>query len=188
MLRKFTLYATCLVVFPLLFSSCDDDNDPEAENEVEQITKITLTFNDGTNDIVGTYLDSDGDGPASGVFSPTTIELDASTAYSLSIEFTNTLEDPEEDITEEVEEEGDEHQIFFSYTNSIFTDAADAWYNDTDNNSLPIGLSTNWNTGNAGASGNFTVTLKHQPDIKSATSTINDGETDIAQTFSIEIK
>ncbi|MGB0525007.1 MAG: hypothetical protein ACPGJS_18690 [Flammeovirgaceae bacterium] len=191
MLRKLTLYAFSLSIlsFSLFLSSCDDDDDPVAENEAEVITQITLTFNDGTNTVTGTYLDADGDGPGSGVFTPTTIQLDANTTYDLSITFANTLENPVEDKTTEIRDEDHEHQIFFSYTGGVFTNASTN-YTDMDENSLPVGLSTNWTTGaTASTTGNFTVTLKHQPDgIKTATSTINDGETDIAQTFSIELQ
>ena len=190
MFRKLTLYAFSLSILSCMFllSSCDDEG-PSAQNEPEQITKVTLTFNDGTNTVTGTYLDPDGAGPESGSLTPATIQLNANTAYTLTIAFTNSLVTPEEDITEEVEEEGAEHQIFYSYTNGIFTDTNNAWYNDTDSNGNPIGISTNWNTGTtASTTGNFTVTLKHQPDIKSASSTVNDGETDFEQIFSIELQ
>ena len=189
MFNKFTLYAISLAFLSITFlSSCDDD-EPAAENETEQITKATLTFSDGTNTVVGTYLDVDGDGPANGTFSPATIQLNASTAYTLTIALANTLETPEEDVTVEVKNEGDEHQLFYSYTNGIFTDAANTWYDDKDVNDLPIGIATNWNTGaTAGTTGTFTVTLKHQPGVKTATSTINDGESEFLQSFTIELQ
>lgn len=190
MLKRFTSYAFYLFIlsFGLFLTSCNDDDEIIAEEEEEVITQLTLTFSDGTNTITGTYLDADGDGPNAGTFTPATIVLDANTTYDLSLTFTNTLEDPAEDITAEIEEEDAEHQIFFSYTNGVFTNASTT-YNDQDDNGNPVGLSTSWTTGaTASTTGNFTVTLKHQPDIKSATSTIDDGSTDIAQTFSIELQ
>lgn len=186
MLRKFTLLAF-LFISSAFFFACDDD-DPVAENEEEVITKATLTFSDGTTTVTATYLDADGDGPGAGVFTPSTIMLDASTTYSLSIAFTNTLETPEEDITEEVEEEGAEHQVFYAYTGGVFTNTSTN-YTDMDANDLPIGITTSWTTGaTAGTTGSFTVTLKHQPDIKTATTTAADGSTDFEQAFSIELQ
>lgn len=189
MFNRFTLYvfALALLSFTVL-TSCDDDNEPEAENEAEQITQLTLTFTNGTNTVVGTYLDADGDGPNSGVFTPATIQLNANTTYTLAVALTNTLETPAEDITTEVKEEGDEHQLFYSFTGGVFTNTSTT-YTDTDANNLPIGITTSWTTGaTASTTGDLTVTLKHQPGVKTATSTINDGETDITQTFSIELQ
>jgi len=60
-------------------------------------------------------------------------------------------------------------------------------YNDFDGNNLPVGLSTTWETENAGGAGTFQVILKHQPDIKSATSTVNDGGTDVDLTWIVSI-
>ena len=59
-------------------------------------------------------------------------------------------------------------------------------YNDTDGNGNPVGLNTSWTT--AGAStGTFTVRLQHQPDVKTATSGANDGDTDFELTFDLNI-
>lgn len=189
MLRKLTLYAIVLPLFSsiALLTSCDDDITPPPQNEPEVITKATLSFNDGTNTIVATYLDADGDGPGNPVFTPATIELVKNTTYNLTIAFSNTLTDPEEDITAEVEEEGEEHQIFYSFTGGVFTNSSTN-YSDTDDNGNPIGIKSSWTTGaTANTTGNLTVTLKHQPDIKSATTTVSDGETDFAQDFAIKL-
>ena len=51
-------------------------------------------------------------------------------------------------------------------------------YEDEDDAGFPLGLETTWTTGNA-ATGTFRVVLKHQPDIKSATSDSTDGESDV---------
>ena len=59
-------------------------------------------------------------------------------------------------------------------------------YNDTDGNGNPVGLNTSWTTAGA-SSGTFTVQLQHQPDVKTATSGANDGDTDFALTFNLNI-
>ena len=100
-----------------------------------------------------------------------------------------------EDITEEIAEEDEEHMFFFAWTEGLFAspegdgnidnrdDPVD--YNDEDENGLPVGLSTTWTTGDSVPSGTFQVVLKHQPDIKSETSTVDDGGTDIDLTFDV---
>lgn len=182
----------------ILLSSCGDDDAPPAENPEEEITRITLTFSSDpsttTDDIVAVWFDEDPDDT-----NPATqdeIDLAANTEYTLSITLTNTLEDPAEDITEEVGvDEADEHMLFFGFTADIFTSPAgdgnlgatnrsdDMNYEDSDG-ANPIGLVTSWTTG-AAATGTFTTVLKHQPGateadppLKSATSTSETGETD----------
>jgi hypothetical protein len=107
----------------------------------------------------------------------------------------NSIEN--EDIGEEVKEEGDEHQIFFGFTEDLFANptgsgnispsAGTVIYDDQDENNLPIGLITTWRTEVTG-SGIFRILLKHQPDLKTATSTSATGSSDIDITWAVEIK
>ena len=97
-----------------------------------------------------------------------------------------------------MEEEGDEHLFFFAWTNNVFADPAgdgnvdnreDALnYNDEDAGGLPLGLSTNWTSAASSSTGTFRVILKHQPELKSATSSSSTGETDLDLTFTINIQ
>ena len=180
-----------LAVLLTNLSSCNKSDDPVKEDAPEVITQATFTFTPATGSpVVVTATDPDGvgledletDGPAN---------LVANIPYSLTITLSNTLvaeDDPDYDITAEVEEEGDEHLFFFSWTNDVFFDptgngnidsrADEVSYDDFDINSLPLGLKTTW-IGEAGKSGDLRILLKHQPDLKSATSTALDGETDL---------
>ncbi len=183
-----------------LIVSCNDDDDPSpgGDDGEEMITKVDLTFTPitGSEVVTATWFDVDGDG----VELPTTekIELEEGVVYTLTMVLTNTLVDPDEDITAEIQDEDDEHQFFFGFTEGIFTtpegngnidNAADPIvYNDTDDNGLPLGLSTTWTTGaHTDETGEFTVVLKHQPELKTATSDANVGGTDINITFPIDI-
>lgn len=190
-------FAFASVVF---LSGCDD-NDPKKENTPELITTATLTFTPvgGGTTVTVTATDPDGEGVQNiGVDGP--INLAVNKTYTLTVELINELadpSDPEYNITEEVEEEGDEHMFFFAWTNDVFSDPAgngnmdnrsdDVNYNDEDNNGLPVGLSTSWTTIETTASGSFQIKLKHQPDLKSASSTSATGETDLDLTFTINI-
>ena len=188
------------LIFLSVLSACDDD-DPQKENTPELITKTTLTFtpSDGGATVTAMANDPDGEGVQDiEVAGPINLEPDKS--YTLTIQLINELADPtdpEYNITEEVEEEGAEHMFFFSWTNDLFTDPAgdgnidnraDAVnYKDEDESGQPIGLETSWTTAGL-ASGTFHLVLKHQPDLKTGTSTAATGETDLDLEFDINIQ
>lgn len=177
-------------------TACSDDDAPPAENVEEVITDITLTFtpDGGGSPIVFTANDPDGDGPQD--ISPSgPVSLDLNTTYNLEI----TLEGLDgENITQEVREEGDEHQFFFSFTDGLFTSPAgdgnldnssdELDYQDQDGGGLPLGLSTDWTTASTQATGTFRIVLKHQPDIKTSSTGSNDGETDVDVTWVLEVQ
>ncbi|MCA6075503.1 hypothetical protein [Fulvivirga sedimenti] len=192
MTRLISFFVLSVMLFA--FTGCGDDDVPPVENVEEEITQVLLTFTntqDAGDVVTAEWLDADGEGGNA----PTVddVVLDASKSYSLSIEFFNTLETPAEDITEEVSEEADEHMIFFGFSETVFANPdgngnidsrADAVnYDDEDTNGLPLGLLTSWTTSDVASTGTFRVVLKHQPGLKTATSTSADGETDVDVTF-----
>jgi hypothetical protein len=196
-----TLAAFAIILSFVFFAGCDVD-DPQKEDVPELITKVTLTFtpDGGGDDIMVTATDPDGTG-LQPIEVDGAIELNKATTYTLDIELINELadvNDPAYDITDEVREEGDEHMFFFSWTNDVFSDPAGNGnidtradgvnYEDEDVNSLPIGLTTSWTTAVAVSSGTFHILLKHQPGLKTGTSSASAGETDIDIPFVINIE
>jgi hypothetical protein len=125
--------------------------------------------------------------------------------YTLTIELINELYLPGDEnynITDAVEKEGQEHQFFFSFSEGIFSSPVGSGniieqvtstvgsinYLDADSGGLPIGINTSWATANNVSSNRpFRVVLKHQPDLKSSTSTSLDGESDMDITFVLNI-
>jgi hypothetical protein len=113
---------------------------------------------------------------------------------------------PAYDVTAEVEEEGDEHQFFFAWSNNTFSNPtgdgnidkrADpinytGGTNSVDANKRPLGLTTTWTTatpaGTAALAGTFNVLLKHQPNLKTDTSDAKTGETDLDLTFTLNVR
>ena len=175
-----------LLVIPIIFStSCSNDDAPVNEEEV--ITTVTTTLVGGGQTITLTSRDLDGDGPNAPVVTVSG-NLVAGTTYTGSTTFLNELENPAEDITVEVEEEGADHQVFYQLTSSIGT----VTYTDTDANGKPIGLNFTLVAGTSGSTGTLTVTLKHLPN-KTATGvaagdiTNAGGNTDAAVTFSVAV-
>ena len=175
-----------LLVIPVLFStSCSNDDAPVNEEEV--ITTVRTTLTGGGQVITLTSRDLDGDGPNAPVVTVSG-NLVAGTTYTGSTEFLNELEDPAEDITIEVQEEGADHQVFYQLPSSIGT----VTYTDTDANGRPIGLNFTLVAGTSGSTGTLTVTLRHLPN-KTATGvaagdiTNAGGNTDAAVTFSLAV-
>lgn len=195
---KYTLWS--LLIVGLFFTGCDNE-DPPMEDDLEVITDVKLVFTnvDDASDVVeATAQDPDGEGVQELVIQ-NEINLGLGKTYTLTYEIFNNLETPGEDIGQEIAEEDDEHQIFFSFSDGAFSDpagdgnidnASDAInYNDFDGDNNPVGLNTTWTTSNTAlSSGNFTVRLQHQPDEKTSTSGATDGETDFDLTFVLNIQ
>ena len=192
---NYLLYAV-LTLF--IFTACEEDEAaPEEENEVEVFTDVKLVFTPlgGGAAVEAAAQDPDGAGVQE-LQVLGAINLAANTEYLLSMMIENCLEDPCEDMNEEIAEEAEEHQFFFAFTNDAFTspvgngnmdNASDPInYIGYDGNGNPVGLNTSWTTGSA-STGTFTVQLQHQPDVKTATSGSTDGDTDFALTFNLNI-
>jgi len=134
-----------LLLFALLFafSSCNSD-DPMPENEEELITDVTLIFTevDANGNTIGSPIEftaSDSEGLELGS-SPSieTISLTIGKRYLLEIELFNSVEN--EDITEEILEEADEHQFYFLGTAFLSSPVLTYTYDDEDEDGNPIGL------------------------------------------------
>lgn len=157
-------------------------------NEQELITTVKLSFQnaDGTENKQFLWRDLDGDGGNAPVITADT--LTAGTVYQVSIELMDESKNPPEDITEEVEEEGAEHQFFFLATGADMGIV----YADTDANGAPIGIASVWTAGVAG-SGSVTVVLRHELDKGAAGVSGGDitnagGDTDVEVTFQLVIE
>ena len=200
--KNLQLLAILFSVITIIGCSNDDDVAPEEENEVEVFTDVTLVFTNtaDVNDVVrASAQDPDGTGIQE-LQILDAITLASDTEYTLTYEILNALDPADiEDIGDEILEEDNEHQFFFSFTENVFANptgngnidaAADPInYNDADENGNPVGLSSTWTTSSTASSGaSFTVRLQHQPDVKTATSGSNDGDTDFALTFALNIE
>jgi hypothetical protein len=155
-----------LLVFSA-FAACGDVKNPDEVNPEEVITTVTLDFvpASGGATVSASWADPENDG--SPVIDPITLsEVDD---YTLAVSFLNELEDPAEDITLEVQEESDVHQLFFTgsavqgpATGESAAAVVSQAYDDADVNGFPVGLENSIGTLQAG-SGVLTVTLRHLP-------------------------
>jgi len=157
--------------------------------EEELITSVELMFVDlGPDPSVPTsFRFDDNDGP--GGNDPVIVggNLMANSMYSFNLMLTNGTTSPPEDITAEVREESNEHQVFYSASDSNISIS----YSDMDNEGRPLGLQGILTTGDA-SEGTLTVVLRHEPDKDASGVADGDisnagGETDVEVTFPINI-
>lgn len=176
--------ALVLSVIALTATACKKEKKKEVENptnpnEQELITTFKIVFTD-TNGVLpnveAQFVDVDGPGGNN----PTvfdTIRLAANATYHATITLLNEAAIPAQNITAEVEEEGVDHLFCFDLTsglNAVITRT------DLDANNLPIGIMSQWVTGNA-STGTSTIRLRHQPGVKNGQ--CDPGETDIELNF-----
>ena len=121
------LYITLVTI---LFYSCSKD-DPDGINEQEYISNVvfSVTSPDGTLQTIDWDLSET---------NMETINLKANTNYSVGLTFENRSDPTDiEDITQEIIEEADEHQVFFEF--------ADVSVNVTSaNNDTNLGTCSGW--------------------------------------------
>ena len=193
---KATLLSTIL-----LFISCDKDDTPEAENEMEVFTKAVIVVTDLSDDSSETYnfeveehdhdhdhsvlpqtQDDDDHGDH------TVIELKSNSEYKFEISFLNES-DPNNiiDMTEEVIEEADDHHVFYELVGngiSYVSTSGDTF----DSKSNPLNLVTKWTTTTA-TEVEVEAYLLHQPTSKTG-STRDDfgGATDVEIEFEAHVE
>ncbi len=181
--------------------SCSNE-DPVKQNVPEFISSVKLIFTPvgGGTAVTASATDPDGTGAGSIVVSGP-INLTKNITYTLTFEILNNLAavtDPAYNVTAAIEEESNEHQFFFSWSNNVFSNPTGNGnidnksdplnYNDEDVNGLSVGLSTSWTSLDIASTGTFRILLKHQPDLKSVSSTSSDGESDIDLTFDLTVE
>ena len=167
----------------LLLISCDAD-DAVIPNEEEVINEVVVTLTADNDTVEWSAFDVDGNGPVG--IQMVVQRLLSNTLYTGSVTFANTLEN--EDITEEIEAEKEEHQLFF-ITES---DQVALTYLDEDANGFPVGLNFELATGSTDTS-SLRLVLRHEP-IKTAGG-VSDGildsaggTTDIEVVFPVRIQ
>ncbi|TPN87766.1 type 1 periplasmic binding fold superfamily protein [Aquimarina algicola] len=169
-------FLTMLAISGTLFiSSCsDDDDNPDPANEGELITTMTVTLTNSTDTsdtVVMRFFDEDGENGPTEPTPTVTGTLKASTTYNGSVAVLNESEDPVEIVTEEIQEEADEHQFFFITDDLGITTA----YTDNESNyenaegvaftsTNPVGLTFTLTTTDTTGDVALRVVLRHELD------------------------
>jgi len=193
-----------LGVLAVSVAACGDDGG--TENPEEVITTVTLTFTPMGGGTTVTASVDDPDGPGGNAPTIDPVNLANGKTYATTVRFLNKLETPPEEITTEVMDESDVHQVFFTGTGvkgpatSNTTGPLTHTYGDMDANGFPLGL-TNTIVAATGT-GPLTITLRHMPPVNDTpvkTGTLADtvktggiaalpGDTDVNVTFTATVQ
>jgi len=184
MMMNKKLIWTLLIGMSTLFVQCKDSEDelvPDDENEL--ITSVTLNFKEASTGTVTSfsYKDADGDGGNA----PTkfdTVALKANTEYTLTVQFLDESKTPTQDITDEIEEESDDHLLIYTPSPASLLTYT---YGDKDKNNFPIGLIGTAKAGAIGL-GKLKVQLRHQSGTKNGT--ITPGSDDVNLDFNLRVQ
>jgi hypothetical protein len=190
-----------LFLFILIFA-CSKDEDPEPANEEEVITLVTLEVtkvgssetikydfeveghdhDDNEEEDDDDHDDHDGE--------HTEIELEANSSYNVSMLIYNDT-DPNniENITLEIIEEKDVHQIFYAITDELSGFSIASASDDTvDSNGNSLNIKTTWKT-TGETSGDVVGYLIHEPAQKTGnTRTDFGGATDFEIEFEVHVE
>ena len=184
-----------LIAVIAIFTSCEKD-EPKPTHEEEVITTLELVVTNQGDNTKKTYeFEAEHDhenesGNQSGDHGEhVEVELANNTTYKFEIRFLNES-DPNnvEDVTEEIIEEKDEHQIFFALSDAsvITITAASDDIKDSSNN--PIHLKTIWETTTTGEV-DVELYLIHEPTSKTGTKRADfGGATDVEIEFEAHIE
>lgn len=182
-LNFFLLAMIIVSLFTVTACQQDDDDMPDPDNEQEVITTVQLNFTPDGGGAALTFVFSDEDGPGGNAPAVDDIVLAANTTYEVTVDFLDRSNpaDPEF-ITEEVQEEAEEHLVCYVVAGSVPA----LTIKDQDVNGDPLGLIASITTGTAGT-GTLTVILKHEA-AKDAADPCSTGETDVEAAFQVEIQ
>lgn len=192
--KSFLRYGILIPVAAVLatFSSCDKDKVENPDpNEQELITtiRLDLTPTSGGTTQHFVYKVENGIGSSTpGTIQIDTVKLAPVTSYNAVIVLLNEKAQPVEDITGEVISEKDEHLFFLAGSPASGAGSVSTSGGSVDNNGKPFNQTFTLTSGAAG-SGNFTVTLLHEPTDKDATTVAGaGGETDAEGVFPVRIQ
>jgi len=186
--NKLRLLLGVFALGTLVSCSKDEPETPVIPNEEELITtlKWQLISVDNQDTLNFLFRDLDGDGGNAPTIE--TMDLKANTSYSARVQLLNELENPAEDITEEVSAEAEDHQFFYQTSMTGLSVS----YADSDLNGNPVGILTNLSTTDT-SSGELLITLLHMPNkfangVAAGDITEAGGESDISISFNLNVK
>lgn len=176
------------LVLSALFAGCEDSHvhAPHDDHEHEAITTVLLKVAnkaDASDTATVRFLDADGDGGAAPVL-PGRLSLRSGATYAASLQFLDQSNPADvHDLNEEIGgSESDDHRVFWVSKRGSLA----ATITDKDPGGLLLGLKADLVVSGSGAD-TLRVVLRHLPGIKTAASTITDGETDADIDFPVSI-
>lgn len=192
-----------LFLFVLIFA-CSKDEDPEPAHEEEIVTLVTLEVSKvGSSETIKYNFEVEGhdhddheeeeeedDDHDDHDGEHTEIELEANSSYNVSMFIYNDT-DPNniENITQEIIDEKDEHQVFYAITDELSGFSIEPASDDTvDSNGNSLYIKTTWTT-TGETSGDVVGYLIHEPTQKTGTTRTDfGGATDFEIDFEVHVE
>jgi hypothetical protein len=189
--NTFLKFAAVIFIAATTFAACkkvDNETAPVPE-EQELITTVKLVLTDGSgNAKTYAYKVENGFGDNPGTISVDTLLLEPNKAYDAQVQVLNEKANPAEEITEEVMTENEDHLFVFESTPA----SGDGSVAMSDGSKDAAGKAFNQKiklTAASAGKGSLTVTLKHLPTNKAATTaSAAGGETDAEAIFPVRIQ
>ncbi|MCP4916118.1 MAG: hypothetical protein GY913_04275 [Proteobacteria bacterium] len=185
-----------------------DEHDHDHDHNHGVTTSVVLNFTPTAGGDTLTFQWSDPEDDGNPVVDDILLTGGADQEFEVTVEFWNDLEDPAEDVTVEIAEQDEDHQIFFTgsgvegpATGDNAAAIVEHAYADTDAGGLPVGLTNTFTTLDPGT-GELIVTLRHLPpendeavkvdglaeDVANGGFSAIGGENDVQVTFNIEVE
>jgi len=171
-------------------SACKDDNEPEFEKDEELITtmEVIMEPSGGITDARFFFSDPDGPGGDEPIFISDT--LFRNTTYSFSIGLFDESGSETDTITDEIFDEGTEHQFFYLFDPPLGISKS---YLDVDENNMPIGLRGQLTIPDTSGVTEMTFILRHQPEkfernVSDGDITNAEGDSDIEVSWEVYIQ
>ena len=176
------------LVLTTFLAACDDDPTQPVDNEQELITEVTLTFtpSGGGPPMVAVISDPDGEGPLPPAAQLGELAFTPGMTYNGTVQFVDRSDPANpEDITAEVEEEADEHRVFYTIAGMTGVEIDNL---DTDGNGAPLGLTFDVVVdATASGTGTIQVVLSHFDDAPKGDGSTPSDETDADVTFAASV-
>ncbi|MGN6435260.1 MAG: hypothetical protein ACTHMM_01955 [Agriterribacter sp.] len=181
---KTAIVAGCV---SLLAVACKKESPKPEDNDNEIITTIELLFTEQGSNTSVTYKWEDLDGDGGNAPAIDEIKLAPNKVYNVQLSLWDKTKTPAENITEEVQEESDDHRFYFipAATSNITIGGL-----NNDKNGVPLGVTSQWTTTDA-ASGSVNIVLRHYPEGGKAADdlvTSSKSSTDADVTFTTKVE
>jgi hypothetical protein len=172
----------------LSIMGCKDDEEttnPLPIDQGELITTIQLLMRDTLTNVTDTITYSDSDGPGGNAPVIDSILLSSGSVYEMSLLLLDQSKTPFDTISNEVEEEADQH--LFVFTASPATNFITVNITDSDVNGNPVGLHSYVNCQGSGI-GLLGLVLRHYNTAADKTNGTSSYDSDIDVTFAVRLQ
>ena len=183
MLKKYIIGMWCIAL-SVSAISCKKASMANNESEHQAINRIEMLFKHGgttVSTIVAEDPDGDGGNPPSRIDN---INLDINKIYDVEVKFFNISNGVTKDLSSTILQQAKQHEVYFIISGLTLP----VEKKDKDDNGFPIGLISQWKTGNAVGKGTVLLKLMHKPLVKGANDDPNKGHSDIAINYTLNVK